>query len=377
MKQYTIMLPTSSDNDALYNIALTMVPEIGVKTARGLLNKFGTAADIFKASAAELKKTDGVGEVRAKMFKEKSILLQAEKELSFVTKNHIELLSFGASNYPKRLQLCDDAPILLYYKGNTDLNATKTISIVGTRKCTEYGHRLTEHLVEGLNSLNDIIVVSGLAAGIDTIAHKTAVKNAIPTVGVLGHGLDHIYPFTNKSLAKDMLSCGGLLSEYPSGTQPDRQNFPVRNRIVAGMADVTVVVESGVKGGAMITAYMALSYNRDVAAFPGRVFDGKSDGPNHLIKRNMATCISDAADVLTLMNWAPDVKKNSVQQHLFLDLSEDEKTILQLLKEKEKVHADELQVQSQFKPSLLASVLLQLEMQGVIKSLPGKYYRVM
>lgn len=369
------MLPTEP-SASLYDIALTLVPEIGVKTARILLQQFGSAEAIFKATPTALKKTAGVGETRAKMFKDLSVFHQAEKELLFIEKHQIELLPIHSPNYPKRLRQCDDAPILLYYKGNTSLNTEKVIALVGTRKNTDYGYRIIDHFIEDLKGMSDTLIISGLAAGIDTISHKAALKSQLPTVGVLGHGLDTLYPFTNRALAKEMLQQGGLLSEYPSGTKPDRQNFPVRNRIVAGMSDVTIVIESDVKGGAMITAYMALSYNRDVAAFPGRVFDTKSEGPNQLIKKNMAACITSANDLLALMNWERESQPTARQQRLFEEVNEEEKRVLHLLETQEKLHADTLQQQLQMKPSMLAALLLQLEMKGFIKTLPGKYYRL-
>lgn len=368
------MLPKDRET-LLYDLALTFVPEVGGKTIRTLLAKFGSAEDIFKASLSELKRVKGLGEVRASMFKESATLDRAKKEMEFVVKNDVRILHFNTPDYPRRLRHCDDAPMLLYYKGNADLNRTKTLAIIGTRKNTDYGLRITEHLTEGLKTLDDVIIISGLAAGIDTIAHKAALKNGIETVGVLGHSLDRIYPFTNQQLANDMIKHGGLLSEFPSGTKPDRQNFPVRNRIVAGMSDITIITESDIKGGAMITAYLAVSYNRDVAAVPGRVFDAKSQGPNDLIKRNMAVPISDAEDVLNLMNWHA-AKEKTIQQKMFLELTDEEKQIVNALEDKEKIHTDELLLITSFKVSQLASVLLQMEMNGLVKSLPGKFYRL-
>ncbi len=369
------MLP-NHPTPSLYDLALTFVPEVGGKTIRVLLARFGSAEAIFKASLSELKKVNGVGEVRAAMFKQAAIMERAQKEMEFVAKHQIQLLHFSSPDYPKRLKHCEDAPALLYYKGNANLNDAKIIAVIGTRKNTDYGLRATEHLIEGLKTLENVIIISGLAAGIDTIAHRAALKNGLQTVGVLGHSLDRIYPFTNSALAKEMIAHGGLLSEFPSGTKPDRQNFPVRNRIVAGLSDVTIITESDIKGGAMITAYMAVSYNRDVAAVPGRVFDSKSQGPNSLIKRNMAASVADAQDVLQLMNWQADQTKKTVQQKIFIDLSEEEQRILNTLQDKEKLHADELLSATDFKASQLASVLLQLEMHGLVKTLPGKFYRL-
>ncbi|HTN46687.1 MAG TPA: DNA-processing protein DprA [Flavipsychrobacter sp.] len=371
------MLPDNLDKHSFYNLALTFVPDVGIKTARALINRFGTAEDVFKAPVAELTKVVGIGEAKAKALHHPSVFETAEKELQFVEKNGIQPLFFEVSGYPKRLRHCDDAPMVLYYKGNADLNASKIVAVIGTRKNTDYGLRVTEHLMEELKDMDDLVVVSGLATGIDTIAHQGALRYGVQTVGVLGHGLDRIYPFTNKGLAKEMIQHGGLLSEFPSGTKPDRQNFPVRNRVVAGMSDVIIVVESDLKGGAMITAYIGLSYNREIAAFPGRIFDTKSQGPNYLIKKNMAATITNAADLLELMNWNQDkTQKPFVQQKIFMELSGEEQALVDLLQKKEKMHADELLLLSGFKSSQLASVLLQLEVQSIIKSLPGKFYRL-
>lgn len=370
------MLPEKNDTEQFYQVALSFVPEIGPKTARALLAKYETAEAIFKAAPKELKTVGGIGEVKAKKFKDTEILQQAEKEFEYAAKHDIQLLFFNSKNYPRRFLNCDDPPVLLYYKGNANLNTEKVIAIIGTRKNTDYGQRVCEDLIENLNGQENLLVVSGLALGIDTIAHKASLKNNLPTVGVLGHGLDRIYPYSNKALAHDMLLNGGVLTEFPSGTNPERQNFPVRNRIVAGMSDITVVVESDIKGGAMITAYVAASYNREVAAFPGRVYDSKSGGPNHLIRQNIAAMVTNANDLLELMNWKKDENKKAVQKQLFISLTEEEQKIVDILRQKDSVHSDELLHQTEFTSPQLATVLLQLEMQGVIKTLPGKNYRM-
>lgn len=370
------MLPDKNNTEAFFQLALSFVSDIGPKRVRTLLSKFGTVEALFKAPLKELKTIDGIGEKLAKKLKDETHFHLAEKEMAYCEKHDIQLLFFNAANYPKRFLNCDDPPILLFYKGNADLNIEKTIAIIGTRKNTDYGQRTTEDLLGQLNGQDDMIIVSGLALGIDTIAHKAALKNNLSTVGVLGHSLDRIYPYSNKSLANEMLENGGLLSEFPSGTKPDRQNFPVRNRIVAGMSDVTIVVESDIKGGAMITAYVAASYNREVAAFPGRVYDSKSGGTNHLIKKNIAAMITNADDLLELMNWKKDANKKPIQQQLFLNLSPEEQKIIDLLQQKDVTHTDELLQFSGFTYPQLAAVLLQLELQGLIKTLPGKNYRL-
>ena len=368
------MLP--NEEELYYRLALSFVPEVGAKRGMALLKHFGTAKDIFKAPAKELKKTDGITDERARGFKSAQVLQRADEELRFIQKHDVQVLLITESNYPQRLTHCNDAPLLLYYKGNANLNAAKLVAIVGTRKNTEYGLKLCETLIEGLQTQEDIIVVSGLAYGIDAIAHKKSVELSIPTIGGLGHGLDRIYPATNKNLAKDMLMNGGLLTEFPSGTMPDRTNFPMRNRIVAGISDVTVIVESDKSGGSLITAYMASGYNREVAAFPGRVTDSKSAGCNDLIRSNIAAMITGPDDLLEQMNWNKGVKPKTVQKQLFLNLSDEEQKIVDILQTKDSVHADDLYYQTGLGGSQLAATLLQLEMQGLIKTLPGKHYRM-
>jgi DNA processing protein len=279
-------------------------------------------------------------------------------------------------NYPQRLSNCSDAPLMLFSRGNADLDAARIVAIVGTRKNTDYGHKICDDLVDGLQSVNDLLIVSGLALGIDAIAHKRCLQVGIPTLGVLGHGLDRIYPFTHKGLSEQMIENGGILAEFPSETLPDRNNFPMRNRIVAGLSDVTVVVESHSSGGALITAHMASGYNREVAAFPGRVNDTRSAGCNDLIRTNVAAMVTKADDLIDMMNWGNDKKTKAVQRQLFINLTDDEQKIIDLLQTREHVHADELFHFTNLPNSMLAATLLQLEMQGLIKSLPGKLYRM-
>lgn len=369
------MLP--DNNQTLFHrLALTFVKDIGPRRARTLLAHFGGAEEIFGASPKEIKQVEGFSEALAKTFKDTGAFEQAEKELNWVQKHGVSVLWQDDEAYPSRLKNCVDAPVLLYYKGNADLNTQKIVAVIGTRKSTDYGHRLTEELINGLKNEENIIITSGLAHGIDAHAHKDSLNAGLSTVGVLGHGLDRIYPATNKALAKDMVVNGGLLTEFPSGTLPDRSNFPMRNRIVAGISDVTIVVESDIKGGALITARIAASYNREVAAFPGRVYDTRSSGCNELIRTNTAAIITGADDLLELMNWRNEKKNKSVQKQLFIQLSPDEQKIIDLLQTKDSVHADELLYQTGIANSQLAAVLLQLEMQGLVKALPGKQYRI-
>ena len=372
------MLPIP-DEALLYRIALTFIEGIGSKTARALLSHFGDAKSVITAPVRDLKAVGGMGETRARACKNVAVMQHAEQELIFAQKHGVQCLFLSDENYPSRLKACVDAPMMLYYKGSTPaLDANKMIAVIGTRKNTDYGLRATEELIQNLRSIAGVTIVSGLAYGIDAIAHRQALKSGLPTIGVVAHGLDRVYPTAHKSLAKEMIAAGGgMLTEFPSGTSPERTNFPVRNRIVAGLCDVTVIVESDEKGGAMITAYMAASYNRDVCAYPGRIYDGKSGGPNKLIKINIASLITGADDLLAVMNWQNDGGESKVsQQQLFSNLSPDEEVIVTALRNKDSVHADELMLQTEMGASMLAATLLQLEMMNIVKTLPGKRYRL-
>ena len=363
-------------NDLLYQIALTLVPNIGSVQAKTLLENFGEAESIFKAKIKTLSSIENIGEVRAASIKAFKDFTEAEQEIEFIEKFKIQPLFITDKDYPKRLLRCYDAPTLLYYRGNADLNATKIISIIGTRNNTDYGKQATEKLVAGLQEQN-VTIVSGLAFGIDAIAHKAALNNSLPTVGVLAHGLDSIYPSQHKSLAKDMLQHGGLLTEFRKNTKPDKHNFPRRNRIVAGMADATVVVETAIKGGSMITAELAHNYNRDVFAFPGKITDSKSAGCNYLVKHNRAVLLTDAQQLTEVLGWKQKKLKHQAQKELFIDLTADEKTIINILRQKESTHIDELFLKSGLSSSAVAGAMLNLELQNVISSMPGKMYRLL
>lgn len=364
------------NNDLLYQIALTLVPNIGDIHAKALIQIFGSAAAVFRAPMKRLELVDGIGSVRAGCIKTFTNFSACEAEITFIEKYKITPLFISDEHYPKRLLHAYDSPILLYYRGNADLNKKNIVSIVGTRNHSEYGKQQCEKLVEALKE-EDILVVSGLAFGLDTIAHKAAIKSNIPTVGVVAHGLDRIYPAQNKMLAKQMIANGGLLTDFTSGTIPDKQNFPKRNRIVAGICDALVVVESGLKGGSMITAELANSYNKDVFAFPGRATDAKSEGCNFLIKNNKAALISGASDLLDLMNWIPKEQiKQKKQRELFIELSPEEKKVADIIQQQECIQIDELYLKSGLSSSTVAAALLQLEMNGVIDSIPGKRYKL-
>ncbi len=363
--------------DLLYQIALTLVPNIGDVQGKALVNHFGDAASIFRVKRKDLEQIEGMGTVRARAIKSMTDFALAEKEIAFIEKFKIKPIFLTDTSYPKRLLNCYDSPLLLYYKGTADLNTTKIISIVGTRNFTAYGKQVCEKLVNDL-AQQDVTVVSGLAYGIDTIAHKSALKNGLKTIGVLAHGLDRIYPPENKSLAKQMVAHGGLLTDYRSNTNPDKQNFPRRNRIVAGMCDAVVVIETTIKGGSLITAELANGYNKDVFAIPGRITDAKNEGCNYLIKSNKAGLITSAADLLENMGWS-EIKKASPkkQRELFIELTAQERIIIDILQQHESVNIDELYFKSSLSSSAVASALLTLEMQGVVVAMPGKLYKMM
>lgn len=363
--------------DLLYQIALTTVPQIGNVQAKALALHFGNAKDIFKAKLSVLESIEGINTPGAKNIKAFTDFSKAEQELKFIQKYNVQPLFILDKNYPQRLLNCYDSPTLLFYKGKADLNASRIVSIIGTRKNSEYGRSVTEKLIESLAAHN-VLIVSGLAFGIDVIAHKTSVNNNIPTVAVVAHGLDQIYPADHSNLAKEMVQYGGgILTEYPSNTKPEKYNFPSRNRIVAGMSDATIVIETTIKGGSMITAELANGYNKDVFAFPGKVTDSKSSGCNHLIKTNKANLITEADDLLAMLNWTDEKKpKKQTQRQLFIDLNENEKRIVDILKEQDTIHIDELNMKSKLSSGTVASAILSLELQNVIVSLPGKLYQL-
>jgi DNA processing protein len=362
--------------ELLYQLSLTLIPNIGPVQAKILLQQYD-AEDIFKAKKRELEKIEGIGNIRAESIKSFTDFSKAEEEIAFIEKYKIKPLFITHTDYPKRLLNCYDSPTLLYYKGNADLNHDKIISIVGTRSHTDYGKQITEQLLEELVEQN-VLVVSGLAYGIDAIAHKASVKNNLRTIGVLAHGLDQVYPSQHTGLAKEMLKAGGgLLTEFGSKSKPDKHNFPTRNRVVAGMSDAIIVIETGIKGGSMITAELANNYNKDVFAFPGKVTDTKSAGCNYLIKNNKAVLLTDARELVELMNW--EEKKRVVQKkqkELFIELTEDEKIILSILGEKKSVPIDEINLKSGLSSSSVAAAILNLELQNVVLSLPGKLYQI-
>ncbi|MBN2615436.1 MAG: DNA-processing protein DprA [Bacteroidales bacterium] len=362
------------ETSLLYRIGLTLIPGIGDVNGRKLIHYCGSAEAVFNASRKELMAIEGMGSATVNSILNQHVLQRAEEEIKFLEQNGIQALYCEDDRYPQRLRNCYDHPLMLYYKGVADMNHQRIVAVVGTRKATAYGKRYCDKLVEGLMN-QDVLLVSGLAYGIDSCAHQKCVDLGIPTVGVLGHGLDILYPDQNRKLAEVMLQKGGLLTEFLSNTKPDREHFPQRNRIVAGMCDALIVVESGLKGGALITADLANSYNRDVFAIPGRLDDHFSKGCNHLIKTNRAALVQSADDIAYIMGW--EGRSEVRQTRLFTDFTEDETRLFNLLKEEGKLGVDQLVIRSGMLPSQVANILLNLELKGGVQLLPGKQYKVL
>ncbi len=359
-----------------YQIALTLIPGVGDVLAKNLLSYCGNAEMVFTSSKVTLLKIPGVGTaVATAILASKDVFKRAEEELQFIEKYAITPLFFTDEQYPKRLKACVDAPVLLYYKGAANLNNQRVISIVGTRSITEYGKQACAMLMEEFKQFNPL-VISGLAYGVDVQAHKECLKHNVATVGVLAHGLDRIYPAAHRQTAEKMLENGGLLTDFMSKTNPDRENFPKRNRIIAGLSDATIVVEAADTGGAIITAFIANSYNRDVFAVPGRITDKYSEGCNHLISTNRAAIIYSGADVAKSLGWSAPESKGFVQTKLLIDLLPEEQLIVNLLKEHTALPIDEIMVKSDKTMSVLAVNLLNLELKGIVASLPGKMYQL-
>ena len=362
----------------LYLVGLTVLKGVGDVLARHLLKYFGSAEEIFKTKRPLLEKVPGIGGHRAEQIEaaKAGALKRAEKELAFVDKCKINLYACTEDNYPKRLGECTDAPVVFYYKGTANINAAKIISIVGTRRITGYGREWTERLVKDLAGMfPDLIIVSGLAYGADVCAHRSALKNNLHTIGVLAHGLDRIYPAAHRTVAIEMLDKGGLLTEFMSGTNPDRENFLRRNRLIAGLSDATIIVESAEKGGSLVTADIAVSYGRDVYACPGRATDEYSAGCNRLIRTNKAGLISSARDLMMSLCWDIDANVAGRQQSLPFPEKPDH-PIIRLLTDKGKFHINQLALEMNLSVHELMPMLFELELEGHIKALPGGIYKL-
>jgi DNA processing protein len=365
-------------DDLKYKIALSLIPKIGHVTAKKLVAYVGSYEGVFYEKKNSLMKIPGIGSILADSIVNSNVIPKAEEEIEFIKKSNITPIFYLDKEYPERLKHCDDAPILIYTLGEMDLNSRKVISIVGTRKATVEGKVFTEKLIKDLKDReHDPVIISGLAYGIDAAAHKAALDNGLKTIAVLGHGLDIIYPASHKTLAKNIINQGMLLTDFPCKSIRDKNNFVKRNRIIAGLSDATIVIESGEKGGSLVTADIANSYNRDVFALPGRVSDEYSKGCNNLIKSNKAAMLTSVEDLEYLLGWEPGKKQtDAVQTNLFQNLSDDERLIADILKKQEEITIDQICLKSNMPTSKVSPILLNLEFMGVVKTLPGKSYKL-
>ena len=369
-------------NEQVAMLALSRVQVPQLALIRELIETVGSAKELLENAANISDIVPGASPRLRQLLCDRSLVELAEKEMEFIESKGIKLICFGDEVYPTRLAQCADAPLVLHSLGNADLNARRIVSIVGTRHASEYGKSLCENFVADLARLvPGTLIVSGLAYGIDVCAHRAALKAGLPTIGVLAHGLDRIYPGAHRATAKQMLENGGLLTEFMSGMEPFPSNFLQRNRIVAGMADATVVVESASKGGSLITASLALGYDRDCFAFPGRINDQYSQGCNELVSRNRAALITSAYDFVEAMNWEAAATKKSaddLQTELFPDLSPDETAVMTALRENsDGLQVNQMVVQLNIPINRLLPLLFEMEMKGLVKAVAGGCYRAM
>lgn len=362
-----------SDQDLFYLLALMKVDGVGDIMAKKLLNHCGNAEAIFKSKTNQITAIDGVGSVMLKNIKDKAIFEKANQELEFIRKNDIKISFFQDETYPDRLKHCIDSPVLIFTGGNIDLKNKKIISIVGTRQITSYGTEFCRKLIEDLAPL-DPVIVSGFAYGVDIVAHQFAMDYKLQTIGVLAHGLNQVYPKAHKKYMAKMEENGGFITEFWSTSNPDKENFVRRNRIVAGISEATIVIESADKGGSLITANLANDYNRDVFAVPGRVTDRYSQGCNDLIKTQKASLLSSAADLIYVLNWDIEKKPKNIQKQLFIDLEPDEQKIYDFLLKNGKELLDTIALECDFPVFKISGILLNMELKGVIRPLPGKLF---
>ena len=373
-----------SRQELIYSIALTKLKGLSLLNARTLYDTLGSAEEVFAHRRdiaavipdASKRLVEALGNVD-------DALRVAEQEMEFVEKKHLKVLTIGSDEYPHRLRECEDAPLVLYYCGNADLNRQHVVCIVGTRKCSEYGRELCRNFIADLKQhCPDTLIVSGLAYGVDICAHRQSLEQGMDTIAVLAHGLDNIYPSMHRQTAADMAhSGGGLLTEYTTHTRPERQNFVRRNRIVAGMSDACIVVESSAKGGSLITAELSQSYNRDVFAFPGRVYDERSAGCNTLIRRHEATLITCASDFIDATGWQSLINKKdspkAIQQEIFPELTDEERLLVNALQNVDDKHVNQLAIDTEIPYSRASMILFDLEMRGIVMALGGARYRLL
>lgn len=361
-------------NDLIYLMALQNVPGLGDNTAKKLIRHLGSAEAVFTSRKESLRKIDGIGEFKLKGLNSKEHLIAAEKELEFVHQHGIDVCTFLDDHYPEKLKHCTDGPILLFSRGNIDLKNKKIISIVGTRNVTTHGVTFCEQLVEDLAPL-DPVIVSGFAYGVDITAQKAAVKNGLQTIGCLAHGLNQIYPKVHARYIDQIEENGGFYTDFWSSRDFDRNNFLKRNRIIAGLSEATIVIESAEKGGSLVTADIANSYNREVFAVPGRPADSQSKGCNNLIKSQNAHLLSGAADLVYMLNWSID-RAIPVQKQLFVELDSREKIVYNYLNDSGKQQLDVIAINCQIPTYTAAGILLDMELKGAVRPLPGKLFEV-
>lgn len=362
-----------TDQDLFYLLALLKVDGVGDIMAKKLLTHCSNAEAVFKTNLNQIAAIDGVGAVLLKNLKDKLVFEKANQELEFIKANNIKVSFFQDENYPDRLKHCIDSPVLIFSAGNINLKNKKIISIVGTRQITSYGTEFCRKLIEDLAPL-DPVIVSGFAYGVDIVAHQLAMEHNLQTIGVLAHGLNQIYPKTHKKYVAKMEENGGFMTEFWSSSNPDKENFVRRNRIVAGMTEATIVIESADKGGSLITANIANDYNRDVFAVPGRVTDKYSQGCNDLIKTQKANVLTSAADLVYILNWDIENKSKTIQKQLFVELEPDEQKIYDFLLKNGKELLDIIALQCDFPIYKISGILLNMELKGVIRPLPGKLF---
>lgn len=359
-----------------YQTALANLYGIGPRKARALLHHLESVELLFHSTPKELAQLTGLKADFFRKMKREDALKTADKIIAFNARHSIDAIYFDGPKYSRKLNQCVDAPIQMYSKGKIDLNSTRFVAIVGTRSATEYGREICKNLIASFRG-NNIVVVSGLAHGIDSYVHRYCIEFGIPTIGVLGHGLDRIYPASHRSLAQQMLENGGLLTEFGPGTIPDRENFPKRNRIVAGLCDATVVVESKISGGSLITAHIANSYNRDVFAFPGPIYTPTSQGCNALISSSKAHLLEEPSAFLKQMQWESTGEKVAANQlHCFPELSSVQQEIATEIHQNPQIQLDLLAARLALPISTLQVEILQLKLGGVVEEIAGRRFQV-
>jgi DNA processing protein len=375
-------MPASTNDTLFHELALTLLPGVGPQLTRQLMSYGGAAKNVLMMPPGKLRRIPGVGDATIKILtgpEREKAFRKAEADLKKAEKDGVEILFYTSKRFPSRLKLIPDAPAILYYQGTADLNAPKTVALVGTRQATDYGREQTERIIKGLLP-HQPLVVSGLAYGIDIMAHRAALQEGLETVGVMATGLDIIYPAVHRKTAEKMREQGGLLTEFPFGTPPDRYNFPARNRIIAGLSDGTVVVEAAIKGGALITAELALSYDRDVLAVPGNLSSAASAGCNSLIRDNKAALYAEPRDLEQLLNWDAALHQSGkfkpVTAYSATDFTTEEYSLITVLAAApgREAQMDDLAWKAQLAIHAVASLLLSLEFRGVVRALPGKKF---